>query len=252
MSRETQQMSDAIEAVRADRAALLEICGTFTEADWQTASGCEGWTVKDLVAHLAGTFWALVDPAQLPDIAGLSLEAGMEAVVQARRGVSPQAALADYAEASERGLAQLPQFAALDLEVPLADAGTYPAPLLASAYAFDHFTHIRADLFQPRGPLTSVAPEVDALRVEPTLDWIEAALPQQNPAAAEAGQFELQVTGPGGRIIMFGDGQAVATISSDAGSFVRWVTQRGSWEDLGVLATGDEPALSAARKLKVV
>jgi hypothetical protein len=51
---------------------------------------------------------------------------------------------------------------------------------------------------------------------------------------------------------MFGDGQAMATISSDAGSFVRWVTQRGSWEDLGVLATGDEPALSAARKLKVV
>jgi hypothetical protein len=63
--------------------------------------------------------------------------------------------------------------------------------------------------------------------------------------------FELQVTGPGARIIRFGTGQAMATISSDADSFIRWVTQRGGWEELGVVATGDEPALSAARKLKV-
>ena len=46
-------------------------------------------------------------------------------------------------------------------------------------------------------------------------------------------------------------GQAMATISSDAWSFVRWVTQRGGWAELGVQAAGDEAALSAARKLKV-
>jgi hypothetical protein len=109
----------------------------------------------------------------------------------------------------------------------------------------------RADLFGPRGPLAGPPPPSDELRLEPTLDWIQAALPQQNPAAAEAGLYELQVTGPGARIISFGTGQAMATVSSDADSFVRWVTQRGSWEQLGVQSAGDEPALSAARKLKV-
>jgi hypothetical protein len=43
----------------------------------------------------------------------------------------------------------------------------------------------------------------------------------------------------------------MATVSSDADTLVRWVTQRGSWEELRVQAAGDEPALSAARKLKV-
>jgi hypothetical protein len=39
-------------------------------------------------------------------------------------------------------------------------------------------------------------------------------------------------------------------VSSDGDSLVRWITQRGTWEDFGVKAAGDESALSA-RKLKV-
>jgi uncharacterized protein (TIGR03083 family) len=242
---------EAIEAVRADRAALLEICGALTPAQWQEGSGCEGWTVKDLVTHLAVTFWSLADPARLPEMTGLPFEQAQEAAVGARRDMGAEAVVADYAEASERGLAQLPELAALDLQVPLGDVGTYPAALVPHAYGFDHYLHIRADLFGPRGPLTGPPPAPDELRLAVALDWIEAALPQQNPAAAEAGSYELQISGPCSRIIAFGAGAAMATVSSDGESFVRWVTQRGSWEDLGVHAAGDEPALSAARKLKV-
>jgi hypothetical protein len=43
----------------------------------------------------------------------------------------------------------------------------------------------------------------------------------------------------------------MATIRSDGPALVRWVTQRGSWADLGVQATGDQEALAAARVLKV-
>ncbi len=244
-------MNKAIEAVRADRAALLEICGALTPAQWQAESGCEGWSVQDVISHLGVTFWSMVDPARLPDMTALPFERAQDAAVGARRGMSPDAVVADYAEASERGLAQLPEIAALDLEIPLTDAGTYPASVLPSAFAFDHYTHIRADLFGPRGPLAGPPPASDELRLMPALNWIEAALPQQNPAAAKAGSYELQINGPCSRIITFGSGQAMATVSSDAESFVRWVTQRGSWEDLGVQAAGDEPALSAARKLRV-
>ena len=45
-------MTDAIRALRADRTALLEICSGLREDDWQADSGCAGWTIKDIVAHL--------------------------------------------------------------------------------------------------------------------------------------------------------------------------------------------------------
>ncbi len=244
-------MIAAIEAVKADRAALLDICAGLHPADWQAESGCEGWSVQDLVAHLGALFWAVADPGRLPDTTGMPTESAQEVWVRSRRNLRAEEVLADYTEAGELALGRLADLAELDLTVPLGDLGTYPASVLPCAYGFDHFIHIRADLFRPRGPLVGPPPPSDELRLGPTLDWIEAALPQQNPDAAEVGLFELQVTGPGARIISFGTGQAMATISSDAQSFVRWITQRGAWEELGVEAAGDEPALSAARKLKV-
>jgi uncharacterized protein (TIGR03083 family) len=244
-------MNAAIEGVRADRDLLLGICADLRPADWAAPSGCEGWTVKDLVSHLGALFWAVADASKLPDTTGMPTESAQEAIVTARRDMNQEAVLADYAAVSEAALKVLADLAGLDMEIPLGDLGTYPARVLPSAYSFDHFTHIRADLFQPRGPLAGPPPPADDFRLGSVLDWAEAALPQQNAAAAEAGLFELQVTGPGARIISFGTGQSMATVTSDAFSFIRWVTQRGTWEELGVQAAGDEPALSAARKLKV-
>jgi uncharacterized protein (TIGR03083 family) len=236
-------MDQAIEGVRADRDALIGICADLSPADWAAPSGCEGWTVQDLIAHLGALFWAVVDASKLPDVSGMPTEAGQEMLVRSRRGMSPAAVLHDYVEVSEVALQRLAELAAVDMELPLGDLGTYPASVVPSAYSFD--------LFHPRGPLDGPPPPADEFRLGSVLDWAEAALPQQNQAAAEAGLYELQITGPAARIISFGTGQAMATVSSDAFSFIRWVTQRGSWEELGVQAAGDEPALSAARKLKV-
>jgi uncharacterized protein (TIGR03083 family) len=244
-------MNQALEAIRADRSALLEICAGLSPADWQAPSGCEGWTVQDLVSHLGALFWAVADPGTLPDTGGLPTEQAQEALVRARRELSPEQVLAEYEQVSVVALDRLAELATLDLKVPLGDLGTYPAAVLPYAFSFDHYTHIRADLFRPRGPLAGPPPPSDELRLVAALNWIQAALPQQNPAAADAGTYELQVTGLAARIITFGTGQSMATVSSDAESFVRWVTQRASWEELRVQAAGDEPALSAARKLKV-
>jgi hypothetical protein len=46
-------------------------------------------------------------------------------------------------------------------------------------------------------------------------------------------------------------GGQLARLSSDAAAFVRWVTQRGSWAELGVQASGDEAQLAIARALHV-
>src|ERR1022692_43851 len=245
--------SDAIEAVRADRAALLEICSALTAEDWQAESGCPGWSVQDLIAHLGMTFWQLVDPSRVPETTELATERAMDVLVESRRAWDAARVLADYQEVSTVALGRLADVAALDLEVPLGDAGTYPASMLPSAWSFDHYTHIRADLFGPRGPLAGPAPPSDELRLTPALDWIEAALPQQNAGLISSltGTVEIALCGLGARTIRLGTGEPVAHISSDAPSFVRWVTQRATWPELGVHASGDERQLSVARTLRV-
>ena len=95
-------MNQALEAVRADRAALLEICGGLTAADWQAPSGCEGWSVQDLVAHLGALFWVVVDPGKLPPTpTGMPTEQAQELLVRSRRELTAEAVLADYAEVSD-------------------------------------------------------------------------------------------------------------------------------------------------------
>jgi uncharacterized protein (TIGR03083 family) len=244
-------MLSALDATRADRAALLDIAADLTAEQWQAPSGCTGWTVQDIVTHLANLFWLVVDGSKLPDTTGEPVETAQDIAVRGRRAMTADEALADYEEVSDIGLQRLAELADADIELPLGDFGTYRSPVLASAYAFDHYTHIRADLFGPRGPLTGEPPPSDELRIGAALDWIEAALPQQYPAAAADCTLELQITGTGARLITFGSGQSMATICSTAPALVRWVTHRGDWADLGVEVAGDEKALATARTLKV-
>ena len=144
----------AIEALRADRGELLGICEGLGAADWSAPSGCAGWSVQDVVAHVGALYWAVVDPSTLPDASGVPTERAQDLYVEARRSWTPAQVVGDYEEVSAKALDALVGLAELDLEVPLGDLGTYPASLLPSAFAFDHFLHIRSDLFAPRGPLT--------------------------------------------------------------------------------------------------
>lgn len=246
-------MTDAIEALAADRAVLLKICSEMSSEDWKAGSGCPGWSVQDVVTHMGAGFQAVVDPAALPDTQGLPFERAQDTIVEARRGLTPDEVVAHYTEVSEKALSALRDLAAADFEVPLGDAGTYPASLIPAAFCFDHYTHIRADLFAPRGPLTGPPPASDERRLVPTVNWIAAALPQQNVdlLAALTGSVEIEVRGPGSRTIHVGWGEPAAWISSDAPAFARWITQRATWEETGTEAAGDERQLAVARKLRV-
>jgi uncharacterized protein (TIGR03083 family) len=244
-----------VAALEADRAELLRICAGLDEAEWRSESGCPGWSVKDLVTHMGVLFWAVVDPSVLPDTAGVPTEQAQEVYVQSRRSLRAAEVLADYSAVSEKAIAALEGFADVDAEVPLGDLGTYPARLLPAAFCFDHYTHIRADLFAPRGPLPGPLPPSDELRLTPTLDWIEAALPQQNPSAVDSltGAVEIEITGLAGRTFRIGpaDGPVSARVRSGADACVRWITQRASWESVGARGEGDRDLLGEIRRLKV-
>ncbi len=248
-------MEDFIEALGADRAELIQICEGLDPAEWAAPSGCPGWSVTDLVAHMGALFWSVVDLAVLPDVSGLATEAAQEVLVESRRSLTSEEVLNDYAMVSDKALAALAGFAGADFEVPLGDLGTYQAQILPAAFCFDHYTHIRADLFAPRGPLPGPTPPSDELRLAPALAWIETALPQQNAALLDhvAGAADIVITGTAGRTIRVGDpaepGSALVRSGGDA--CVRWITQRASWEDLGVHTEGDPRVLSVLRQLKV-
>src|ERR1035437_6111066 len=208
----------AIEALRADREALLAIGARLSGDDWRAGSGWPGCSVQDVVAHMGTLFWAVVDPAALPDTSGLATERAQDVCVEARRSWTAGDVLADYESVSTEALERLADLESQDFELALGDLGTYPASILPNAFSFDHYTHIRADLFSPRGPLTRQPPPSDELRLTPALDWIEAALPQQNAGlfGSLTGTIEIAVCGPGARTIRLGSGEPMAHISSAA------------------------------------
>ena len=247
-------MNGALRAIEEDRNAVLAVCSQIPEAVWAKDSGCPGWSVQDLVSHMACSFWLAVDPTKLPDPGGLPAERAADLYVDSRRSMTVEEVVADYEQVSLRGLEVLAAVADQDFEVPLGDVGTYPASVVPTAFAFEEFIHLRYDLFSPDGPLEGEPPPADELRLAPTLDWIEASLPQQNASLLDAlgKSVEVRLDGLCARTLTIGGGADVAAqITTDSLAFVRWVTQRGTWEDLGVRAEGDPSTLEMIRKLRV-
>jgi uncharacterized protein (TIGR03083 family) len=228
-------MSSTLEAIEADRNALLARCPEIEHSVWTKDSGCPGWSVQDVVSHMARSFWLAVDPSRLPDPGGLPAERAADLHVESRRSMTPQQVVADYESVSLRGLAVLAAVEGQDVDMPLGDVGTYPASVVPTAFAFEHYVHIRCDLFSPSGPLSAEPPPSDELRLTPTLDWIEASLPQQNAELLERMDkaVEIRLTGVGARTLRVGGADLAAHITSDSQAFVRWVTQRGTWDGFG-------------------
>jgi uncharacterized protein (TIGR03083 family) len=249
-------MDRAVEALSAERDEVLRIGSGLDTPDWDAPSGCEGWTTKDVVAHMSALYWAAVDLSVLPDVTGLGTEEAAEVLVAARRDMSGPQVLDDYATVSEQAFSVLEVMAGIDDEMDLGDLGTYPVRILPAAFCFDHYTHIRADLFSPRGSLAGPVPPSDVLRLDPALNWIEAAVLQQNRAIVEADDFgavDVVISGTAARTIRIGSpyGAASATARSDGDALVRWITQRGDWKSLDVEVDGDPATLALLQQIKV-
>ena len=246
-------MTVATDGLEADRAALLEICAGLGDADWRAPSGCAGWTVQDVVAHMGALYWLVVDRTKLPDVADLPTEQAQEAYVAHRRSMTAQEVLSDYESVSAAALPRLAGLGGLNFEMPLGDLGTYKASMVPTAYSFDHYVHIRMDLFAPRGPLAGPPPPSDELRLAPALDWVAAALPQQNADAVASlpGVVQFVITGPGARTIEVGSGEPSGQVSMAAPAFMKAITQRGDWAEAEIKSAGDNLTPATLARLKV-
>lgn len=247
-------MSTTIDAIAEERRLVLELCSQMPDAMWEKDSGCPGWSVQDLVSHMACSFWLAVDPSTLPSPGEMPAERAADLYVASRRSMTPKEVVADYESVSARGLEVLAAIETQEIDIPIGDVGTYPASVVPTTFVFESFVHTRYDLSPPDGPLEGDPPPADELRLAPALDWIEAALPQQNAHLLNdlpAG-VEVRLDGLCGRTLQIGaSSDATARVTSDSQAFVRWVTKRGTWEDLGVQAEGDPSSLDIVRRLRV-
>lgn len=62
-----KDMGSALKAIEADRETVLALARELDASDWTKTSGCPGWSARDVLSHMACSFWLAVDPAMLPD-----------------------------------------------------------------------------------------------------------------------------------------------------------------------------------------
>jgi uncharacterized protein (TIGR03083 family) len=260
----TQQ---AVEGFRAERAEILELAQSLSDEEWMRPSACPGWTIRDVVGHMACTLHGVIDPAFLPD-ASKGTEAGMEPQVAKRRDWPVAQVVEEYETYSEQAanvFASVQDPPMSETKLPMGELGTHPMSMLPSVFLFDGYTHLRADILAPSGSIDRPQPARDAKRLRPTVEWMLAGLPWM--CAGELGTvdrpLELTLDGPGGgtwTIAPGGDDGRVSIVEEscpDAAArvhgadhdFVIWGTKRSPWSDF-VKIEGD--AAYAARVLDAI
>jgi uncharacterized protein (TIGR03083 family) len=237
-------------------AEVRQVIVTLMDDEWSRESGCSGWSVKDLVAHMSSNYKEVVEPSPAPTAPiNLPAERMMDMLVEPRKKWTNEEVRDEYLEYCDGALAGL---AALQDEpfastmIPLADLGNYPMNLLADAFAFDHYCHTRIDLLAPHGPITRDLPPADDALLGPAVGWMLTGIPQMQPGLERHlnGRIRLELTGVGAGawdlvrsdtmiVIQVPAGEAAATVTSDAHEFVRWGTARIGWRAACVIA-GDQ------------
>lgn len=237
--------------------AVKHVITTLTDEEWTQPSGCTGWTVRDLIAHMSSNYKEVVDPSPPPpQPIDLPAERMMDLLVDDRDGWSNDQIRDEYLQHCDGAVAAM---TALQDEpmasqvAPVADLGAYPLHQLADAFAFDHYCHLYVDLLAPHGPIERELPAPDDSLVRPAVGWMFTGIPQMQPGLEEqlTGRIRIELTGPGGGAwdiardgdaIVVGEsaGDAVdATVTSTAHDFVLWGTTRAPWRD-HCTVTGDE------------
>jgi uncharacterized protein (TIGR03083 family) len=258
----------AVDGFRAEREAILTVAKGITAEEWLLPSACAGWTVRDVVGHMACTLHGVIDPAFLPNTTD-DTERAMEPAVAERRSWPIEAVLEEYESYSEQAanvFASVQDAPLSETLLPMGELGTHPMSILPSTFLFDGYTHLRNDILTPNGSIDRPQPPRDEMRLRPTIEWMLAGLPWMCADALRGivdRPVVLELDGPGGgtwTIAPGGDAgrvslregassDAAATVHGTDHDFVIWGTRRAAWRDL-VKVEGDQAY--AARVLDAI
>ena len=168
----------AVEGFRAEREEILNVAKGISAEEWMQPSACAGWTVRDVMGHMACTLHGVIDPAFLPDMAA-GTEPSMEPAVAERRSWPIEQVIEEYETYSGQAADLFESVQAAPLSetmLPMGDLGTHPMSILPSTFLFDGYTHLRNDMLTPNGSIDRPQPARDEKRLRPTMDWMLAGL----------------------------------------------------------------------------
>ena len=75
-----------LNAVRLAVEEVKTVITTLSDAEWAMPSGCEGWSVKDLVSHMSSNYKEVVEPSPPPaEPIDLPAERLMDLLVEPRK-----------------------------------------------------------------------------------------------------------------------------------------------------------------------
>jgi hypothetical protein len=242
---------------------MLGVGETLTDEQWHLSNGAEGWSVKDVVAHvgcLMAFLAAAVGGAAEPDMGIEELNEVQAAEKRRLDGVETIAFVRGELATALETFAPLQEEPLASTSVQMVDLGTYPVHAIGDMFTFDIITtHLRYDIVKPRGPIEVNLRRLDERQLGPAVSWLLAGIPRMQRKLPQefAGPLGLDLTGPAGtEVTINSDGAAItvtpradstfeprAVITSSTDDFLAWSTTRLPRQQLvSVEGDGDEAA----------
>jgi uncharacterized protein (TIGR03084 family) len=224
----------------AETVRLQGILGLLTPAQWQAESGAGGWSVADVVLHLAQSDESVVASADGADhradvAAAGTVDDWAARLVEAER-TAPDLVFARWREARDSAVEAL---RAADPELPLPwVAGPVKPATLTTTRLAEYWAHG----LDVTGPLGIDFPDTDRLR---HIAWLaHRTLPYALSRAGERpAAVRCALTAPDGTTTWtFGPDEADSQISGSASAFCRVAAQRLDPAESGLRAAGPHGA----------
>jgi uncharacterized protein (TIGR03084 family) len=224
---------DVLDDLAAEYADLAAVLGALDDKQWQADSGAAGWSVADVLLHLAQTNEMVVATCSGRS-SGLdkssSVDEAVERWVEAERAPGP-VVLRRWRESLEPSLAAL-RGADPNTHYPWADWPLRPMALATTRIA-EHWAH-RLDIADPLG---IPCPDTDRLR---HVAWLaHRTLPYGLAIHGhEAVPVRCELVGPNGDLWLFGPADAATMVTGSAGGFCRVAARRLAPAESGLIASG--------------
>jgi uncharacterized protein (TIGR03084 family) len=218
-------MSDVFAALGAQTDRLDAILGGLDEGQWSAPSLCPGWSVSDVVLHLAQTEEGVAATVTgsdmvIPSEGAANIDEAMEHWVRAERGASHEEVHVRWNKARREALDAM---RGADPGTPLTWAAAPLRPkTLATTRLSEHWIHTM-DIAEPLGienPDTDDIGHLAWLAVK-TVPYAFARAGRDDPPSVRA-----ELVAPSGAEWRFGPDDAECVIAGPASEFVRVAARR--------------------------
>jgi uncharacterized protein (TIGR03083 family) len=243
---------DRMGAAWRERDEVLRLCRQLDDDEWGRPSAADGWTVRDVIAHMGSVCHAFFAPAAMVKILrSRHIERTNDDLVDDRRTHTAEQILAEYERWTAvvlRMFGPVSRTPLARLRVPLAELGRFPTAQMVGALVFDTHTHLRHDIAPVLG---RPVPASDANRLAVVADWMMAVLSNSLRSGGMTWRdrpVAITLTGPGGGMWTLKsdgtltpgrDSRSAAEITGTTDEFPEWGTKRVGWRDRDIAIGGD-------------